>query len=102
MLADDLEPWTGESKLLGSSSWPTAAWGDATGAYAVGGVTTWPEALSYRPLSKFLSFDLHPLSHRAASGFLGRTYKGNLKTFVPGFRKAVAAHVEATAEPQVA
>jgi len=101
-LLSDLGSWDGTSSRLETGSWPGAAWGDSTGAYMVECVTTWPKALSYQPLSEFLSFDLHPLSHRAASGFLSRTYKGSLKTFVPGFRKAVAAHVAVTAQPQVA
>ncbi len=95
--------WSGESiRLEAGDPWPTAAWGDSSGAYLAEGVTTWPKALLYRPLSEFLRYDLQPLSHRAASGFLGRTYKGSLKTFAPGFRTAVAAHVEAMAELQAA
>jgi DNA (cytosine-5)-methyltransferase 1 len=95
--------WSGDSvRLEVGDSWPGAAWGNASGAYLAKGVTPWPKALFYRPLSGFLKYDLQPLSRRAASGFLGRTYKGTLKTFVPGFRQAVAAHVDAMAELQAA
>ncbi len=93
--------WSGSSVPL-SGSWPKAAWGDETGTFTVEGVTTWPRSEPYTPLSAFVEHDLHPLSHRAASGFLDRTYKGNLRTFEQGFRPAVKAHVEAMAELQAA
>jgi DNA (cytosine-5)-methyltransferase 1 len=96
-------PWSGDPvRLEVGAPWPGAAWGDSSGTYLAEGVTPWPKALSYRPLSEFLGYDLRPLSRRAASGFLDRTYKGSLKTFAPGFRKAVAAHVDAMAELQAA
>jgi len=93
--------WNEVSSQL-AGSWPKAEWGDADGVYSVDGVTTWPKSEPYTPLSEFLKQDLRPLSHRAAAGFLGRTYKGNLKNFAPGFRRAVAAHIEAMAELQAA
>jgi DNA (cytosine-5)-methyltransferase 1 len=100
-LRGDAGAWDGESVPL-SGSWPKAAWGDETGTFSVGGVTTWPRSESYTQLSAFLEHDLHPLSHRAAAGFFDRTGKGSLRTFVPGFLPAVKAHVDAMAEPQVA
>ncbi|HEX6666984.1 MAG TPA: DNA (cytosine-5-)-methyltransferase [Solirubrobacterales bacterium] len=93
-------PWEEVSKAL-EGSWPKAAWGNASGTFAVPDLGTWPRSEPYTPLSEFLQHDLHPLSHRAASGFLGRTYKGNLKTFADGFREAVAAHVKAMDALQV-
>jgi DNA (cytosine-5)-methyltransferase 1 len=88
--------WSGQSAEIGKS-WPTAAWGDNTGSFKAEGVTAWPRGMSFTPLSEFLDYDLTPLSHRAASGFLERTRRGSLKTFVPGFRTAVASHVDAMA-----
>lgn len=104
----DYEPASGDGSatweeasqpLVGS--WPKAAWGNASGAFSVSGLSTWPRSEPYTPLSEFLRYDLHPLSHRAASGFLRRTYEGTLKTFAEGFREAVDAHVKAM-EPQAA
>jgi DNA (cytosine-5)-methyltransferase 1 len=83
-------------------SWPKAAWGDAEGTSVVTGLSTWPRSEVYIPLSEFLEHDLNPLSHRAASGFLNRTYEGSLRTFADGFREAVAAHVAAMEPLQAA
>ncbi len=95
--------WCGDfSRLEDGAPWPGAAWGDSSGSYLAEKITSWPKELAYHPLSTFLKYDIRPLSHRAASGFLDRTYRGNLKTFVPGFRNAVAAHVETMAELQAA
>lgn len=99
--ADELPSWK-EASIPQEGSWPKAAWGDETGAFALPGVSTWPRSEAYVPLSQFLEHDLHPLSHRAASGFLRRTYEGTLKTFAAGFREAVAAHVAAMEELQAA
>jgi DNA (cytosine-5)-methyltransferase 1 len=95
LLAEEVG-WAEESVEIGKS-WPTAAWGDGTGSFEAQGVTTWPCNEAFTPLSEFLDFDLTPLSHRAASGFLERTRRGSLRTFAPGFRKAVASHVETMA-----
>jgi DNA (cytosine-5)-methyltransferase 1 len=100
-LRHDVEAWNQESVPL-SGSWPKAAWGDRTATISVQGVPTWPRREAYSPLSEFVEYELHPLSHRAAAGFLDRTYEGNLKTFAPGFRAAVKAHRDAMAEPQAA
>jgi DNA (cytosine-5)-methyltransferase 1 len=91
-----------EASTPQQGSWPKAAWGDETHTFAVAGLSTWPRCEHYTPLSKFLEHDLRPLSHRAASGFLRRTYEGTLKTFAAGFREAVAEHVAATEELQAA
>jgi DNA (cytosine-5)-methyltransferase 1 len=95
------ESWEGDSVPL-AGSWPKAAWGDAHGSHAVNGLTTWPCSEPFQPLSGFVEHELRPLSRRAAAGFLDRTYKGTLKTFAPGFREAVAAHVEAMSVVPVA
>ena len=92
-LRGDHGTWDAEEPSRLSGSWPRAAWGDDSGAYAAEGVTTWPRCEPYHALSEFIEHDLYPLSHRAASGFLERTYKGSLKTFAPGFRDAVASHI---------
>jgi DNA (cytosine-5)-methyltransferase 1 len=97
----ELTSWE-EDSTQQQGSWPKAAWGDETGTFALTGLSTWPRCEHYTPLSMFLEHDLRPLSHRAASGFLRRTYEGTLKTFAAGFREAVAEHVAATGELQAA
>ncbi|CCQ16885.1 Cytosine-specific methyltransferase (fragment), partial [Rhodococcus sp. AW25M09] len=74
--------------------WPMAAWGDKTGSYIAGGVTSlWPEAEPLDPIEKFLE-DSAPLSARATAGFLKRAKAGSLR-FAPNFLDEVEDHLDA-------
>jgi DNA (cytosine-5)-methyltransferase 1 len=57
--------------------WPTAAWGDRSGAYRVD-VSLWPERQRYKHLADLVGDDVSPLSLRATAGFLDRLSRGNL------------------------
>lgn len=81
----------GESLLLHSQRWPTAAWGRDRVSYRVP-VSTWPVHEPYENLSGFLD-DPRLLSARATAGFLRRTRMGNLR-FPPGFIDDVETHLD--------
>ena len=82
-----------EDELLQSESpWPRAAWGWDGKSYKAR-VTEWPVHASYAHLEEFLEYPTHPLSQRAAIGFLNRARAARLR-FRDGFLEDVAAHVE--------
>lgn len=86
-------PWTNEThvRLDPGRAWPTAAWGDRTGAYSVD-VSLWPERQPYKHLNALVGKQFSPLSLRAASGFLDRLERGSLN--VPEqFRLDLKEHV---------
>jgi len=58
-------------------AWPTAAWGDKSGAYEVE-VSLWPEHHPYRHLLDLVRKDRKPLSYRGTAGFLRRLESGSL------------------------
>jgi DNA (cytosine-5)-methyltransferase 1 len=73
--------------------WPRAARFFA-GARRSVEISDFPVFLPRAPLHVFLEHPGRPLSARATAGFLARTRRGTLR-FAPGFREAVAAHLEA-------
>lgn len=85
-------PWTDLQRLERGSTWPNAAWGDASGRVAVD-VSAFPLALPHPPLTSFLEHPGVPLSIRATNGFLSRARTGSLH-FRPGFLEALDAHVD--------
>jgi DNA (cytosine-5)-methyltransferase 1 len=90
-LRDPGEPLLAGRRLDGTTRWPTAAYGAKGKAWAVD-VSMWPTRAPYQHLSTLLDLDAClPLSARAASGFLSRARKGNLR-FTEGFLEDVAHH----------
>lgn len=73
-------------------SLPVVAWGDGSKRYAVT-LSTWPVAYPRRPLADFLHHPGAPLSARATAGFFSRISASSLR-FRPGFKMAIAAHLE--------
>ena len=59
-------------------AWPSSAWGK-DGLVMVSAASKWPENLRQPSLASFLAFDPHPLSLKAADGFLRRALKSSLK-----------------------
>lgn len=78
------------AKLSRGSSWPSAAWGNASERHAVE-LSMFPSELGHPPLSEFLEYRGAPLSARATRGFLLRARAGSLR-FRPGFLEALDAH----------
>lgn len=78
--------------IAGGVRWPRAARFDRSHRRAVE-ISDFPHWLPREPLHVFLGHSGRPLSARAAAGFLARTQRGTLR-FEPGFREAVAAHLE--------
>lgn len=75
--------------------WPAAAWGESGHVWRVH-LSEFPLHRPYRHLSSIVRLaESRPLSHRASAGFWSRLSSGNLGQH-PGFRAAVAEHVEAT------
>jgi len=81
------------SQPLTGGRWPIAAWGEGKRAFAVN-LSLWPMALPRLHLAEFLDHPLHPLSIRAAQGFLARTDRSSLR-FPEGFLDAVRRHLKA-------
>ncbi|MGH9087638.1 MAG: DNA cytosine methyltransferase [Acidimicrobiales bacterium] len=80
--------------LAAGAPWPTAAWGESGKAWRVD-VSLWPKRQPYKHLTAVMGDDRAALSHRAASGFLGRLDRGSLR--VPEqFRIDLKEHVEVT------
>lgn len=88
--------FTSEShEWRGQSAWPSAAWGDG-GRVNVVDISEHPRLEPYRHLLDVVDRRAAPaLSHRGASGFWRRLQQGNLGRW-PGFREAVADHIDAT------
>jgi DNA (cytosine-5)-methyltransferase 1 len=59
--------------------WPTAAWGDRTGAVFSCQMSEWPTQWVYKSLDDFVRFPLRPLSPRAALGFATRLAASGLR-----------------------
>lgn len=75
-------------------SWPNAGWGAHGERFGVE-LSMWPVRKPYKHLVDLMGNDFEPLSHRAASGFLSRLQRGNLR--VPDeFRADLQRHVELT------
>lgn len=83
--------------LEDGARWPRAARFDGGVRRAVE-ISDFPQWLQREPLHCFLNHPGRPLSARASAGFLARTQRGTLR-FHPGFREAVAAHLEAMGAP---
>ena len=95
-------PWAANGeRITRSGAWPTAAWGDSSASFNVP-ITTWPRAMPLTPLHEYLEFDTTPLSYRATLGFHRRLNRGSLRTFAPGFRQDVAAHIAANDNAEAA
>lgn len=77
--------------LDGTHRWPTAAWGDRSGRHRVS-LSMFPEANPFG-IEKFLHDPLTPLSVRAASGFLSRAERSNLR-FAGGFLDSVRRYID--------
>jgi DNA (cytosine-5)-methyltransferase 1 len=95
----DGDSWATSAPLEPGDRWPTAAWGDTSGTFAVD-VSMWPVREHYEHLEGFLE-DSKLLSARAAEGFLRRARESCLR-FVPGFLEDVAAHAARMSEKGVA
>jgi DNA (cytosine-5)-methyltransferase 1 len=79
-------------KLLARGvAWPNAAWGHKGLVYAVD-VSAFPVRRRPQSLKEFLRYPQKQLSHRAASGFLGRARTSSLR-FQDGFLKDIEKHV---------
>lgn len=74
------------------ASWPTAAWGDKSGAFSVN-VSLWPERQRYRHLLDLVKKDYKPLTFRATVGFLQRLERGSLHVH-PQFPVDLKEHAE--------
>jgi DNA (cytosine-5)-methyltransferase 1 len=84
-----------ESERDRSRPWPNAAWGSPEATCTVD-IGMWPVAQRLRRLAEFLVYEPRPLSRRAASGFLERTRRSQLR-FPRGFIDAVACHCDSMA-----
>jgi DNA (cytosine-5)-methyltransferase 1 len=80
-----------DEELAAGSRWPTAAWGGPGRVTRRADLSMWPVSRPFHPLRDFLEYPLHPLSHRAISGFNARADKGRLR-FDPAFRAATRRH----------
>lgn len=73
--------------------WPNAAWGDASGRWAVH-ASTWPVVEPYEHLTDVCDLDeCQPLTPRGTAGFLERLRRGNLRR-PADFERDVAEHIE--------
>ncbi len=78
-----------------TGAWPAAAWGER-GRVRTVAVSEFPVHTTYRHLVDVVdTANARPLSHRGAAGFWRRLQQGNLGRH-PGFRRAVAEHVDLT------
>lgn len=87
-------PYDGErgTPLVEGKSWPSAAWFDGEVRYEVP-IGTWPVREDRLSLAHFLNHPGVPLSLRATAGFYKRICGSKLR-FKPGFKEAIAAHLE--------
>lgn len=88
-----------DRRLRSDEGWPLAGWG-RSGERFESPVSAWPEHHPMTPLHDFLRFPERPLSYKAASGFLRRALKSNLR-FTEGFLEALDDHVRKVDEQQV-
>lgn len=76
-------------------AWPTAAWGDRSGAWRVD-VSEYPRHETYEHLRDVMDeSEARPITNRGASGFYGRTLSAKLR-FDPFFIDDVIEHIEIT------
>ncbi len=83
--------------------WPNAACGHDGARWAVS-VSEWPVRRKAKRLAEFLKYDVKPLSHRAAAGFLRRATASTLHldpSFLADLRRHVAETAEAAASGSV-
>ena len=83
-------------ELAVGARWPDAAWGWNGRSFACP-VSAWPRRDERRHLREFLQYEPHPLSLRAASGFLKRARASTLH-FPDGLLDTVDAYVAAASE----
>jgi len=82
-----------EAQWTPAGSWPAAAWGEHGKVFAVR-TSEYPRLVNYSHLREVVDVGQAPgLSYRASRGFRSRLERGNLGRH-PGFRDAVADHVE--------
>lgn len=86
------DPARDGASLEEGARWPRAARFDGAVRRAVE-ISDFPVWLEREPLHRFLNHPGRPLSARATAGFLARTQRGTLR-FQPGFREAVAVHLD--------
>lgn len=90
-LRDPGEPILKGSPVKRGDRWPKSAFGAKGKAWAVD-VSMWPTLEPYRHLCELVDLDVaQPLSARAATGFLARARRGNVR-FVDGFLDDVHEH----------
>jgi DNA (cytosine-5)-methyltransferase 1 len=83
---------TGEvSPLQRGRKWPSAAYGDKSGARAVR-LSGWPSSGKPHLLSQFLKHELKPLSVRATNGFLSRARSCTNVVYSARFLKSLERH----------
>ncbi len=73
-----------------SRSWPKAAFGSKEGRFSVE-ISTWPVALTPKPLASFLRFPVRLLSFKAVHGFLDRLTASSLR-YPDDFLEALKMH----------
>lgn len=85
-----------DEELWGGGRWPAAAWGGNGKVWAVRGLSEYPRHEPYRHLTEVVDVSTASVvPHKSIAGFHRRLTAGNLGRH-PGFREAVAQHVEAT------
>lgn len=88
------EPIVEGSPLFTVDRWPTAATGSRGQVWDLSRASVWPRRVPYLHLTDLLrSLTLQPLSFRAASGFLSRAERSQLR-FDEAFLLDVKLHVE--------
>jgi DNA (cytosine-5)-methyltransferase 1 len=85
-------PASEDEVLQADDPWPVAAWGK-DGKARRADLSEWPVSEPFEDLHSFMKYPMVPLSGRAASGFLSRALRSNLR-FVPGFLDDVAVAAE--------
>jgi DNA (cytosine-5)-methyltransferase 1 len=96
--SDDHYYDTNDIPLVANSKWPNAAWGLA-GQRWTANVSEQPLNKGNPSLARFASRDWHPLSHRAAKGFLGRAQASSLN-FATGFLDRIESYVRRAAREE--
>ncbi len=81
-----------DPELRSGAPWPPAAWFDGE-RRAQADVSHFPVRRKLKPVHEFLKYDPKPLSIRAASGFLSRAERSDLR-FADGFLDDVRRHIE--------
>ena len=94
--------WADEGQLWdGPRSWPTAAWGENRKVWQLR-LSEFPRLEPYRHLLDVVDIaSAKPVSPRGSAGFWARLQQSNLGRH-PGFREAVAEHVDAVRDVDLA